>query len=267
MRVAVFGQGPAYEALVRELNMRDEYDVVFSTSGRKSPDYLRRFEADIFVSCCYAHIFTKEHLEIPELGVINTHNSLLPKYRGRCSLNWALINGETEFGMTVHYVDEGIDTGSIILQQVVPIKPEDDYSTLQPQEELLRVGLTLQALRLIRTGTVIVEPQRGVPTYCGPRQQGDEVIDWNWTSERIHNFVRALTPPGPGALTHLNNQPVRILKTWLPPDCPSYIGIPGQVIGKNVVKTGDGYIYLSEVETDAKLRMGSRLVTGIWKPA
>jgi methionyl-tRNA formyltransferase len=171
---------------------------------------------------------------------------MLPFYRGRNILNWALINGETSFGVTVHHVDAGIDTGDIIHQVRVPIAAQDNYrDVLEKAFEACPIALA-QALRLIATGTAPRIPQRSIhPTgfYCGRRTAGDEVIDWSWAATRLHNFVRAIAPPAPGARTVIDGRQIAFLASEIVDGAPPYIGTVGEVVGRDargiVVKCSD----------------------------
>ena len=166
-------------------------------------------------------------------------------------LNWAIINGETEFGVTVHHVDEGIDTGDIILQEMVPIAPEDDYGTVLAKAHEVCAALLVRALKRLRAGDAPRIPQSSihpVGSYCGARREGDEWIDWAWPSERIHNFIRGIAPPGPAARSVLDGDEIAIVASELIPGAPSYLGTPGEVVGRAgagvVVKTGTSTLRL-----------------------
>lgn len=209
---------------------------------------------DINVSMSFDQIFKKDIINIAPLGFINCHAGALPYYRGRNVLNWAIINGEEKFGVTVHYIDEGIDTGDIILQKFQIIEPDDDYGTVLDKAVELCAECLYDALVLIKKGKVKTVPQSSIHPvgfYCGRRLDGDEFIDWNWSSKRIHNFVRAITFPGPCARTYYKNKEIAIIRTSMINNAPNYIGNPGEIVGKNnmglIVKTGDNMIYVTDM--------------------
>lgn len=162
------------------------------------------YGCDLFVSMSFNQIFRERLIHLPRLSTINCHAGKLPFYRGRNILNWALINDEKEFGITVHFVDEGIDTGDIILQRVFPISDSDNYFTLLnvAYEECAKILFDavkqLQAGRYDRISQEEIHP---IGFYCGRRGIGDEVINWNQKSRSIFNFIRALCSPGPKATT------------------------------------------------------------------
>ena len=177
-----------------------------------------------------------------------------------------LINDEKEFGITVHYVDEGIDTGDIILQRTYPIQDQDDYKTLLKRAYTGCAEILYDAVKEIQQGTVCVVKQDTIDRtgmYCGIRRPGDEVINWNTGSREIFNFVRALCKPGPIALSHLNGEEICINKVRLVEGAPVYINIPGQIIGKTkegfYVKTKDTFIEVVDYQYQGKVRVGDRM--------
>lgn len=228
---------------------------------------LRGYHSDLFVSLFFDQIFKKEIISIPRLKTINCHAGKLPYYRGRSVLNWVLINDEKEFGITVHYMDEGIDTGDIILQRTFPISDEDTYRTLLERAYVECPAILYDAVKQIRCGCATTKKQSEINpagAYCGMRRENDEIIDWNQTSREVFCFIRALTEPGPCACTYLNGNKIRIRSAREVPEAPTYKGIPGQVLLKAedgvLIKTKDSYIKLTEYE--GKLRPGDRLGPG-----
>jgi len=223
------------------------------------------YACDLFVSMSYNQIFRPRITNLPPQGTINCHAGKLPFYRGRNILNWVLINDEREFGITVHYIDEGIDTGDIILQEVFPITDEDTYRTLLEVAHTECGNLLYKAIKMIQSGEVIPQPQAGIHPvgfYCGIRGEGDEIIRWNQTSRELFNFIRAVCYPGPVARTFINGNEIKVGKARLIPGAPAYKGIPGQVVGKTengfVVKTQDSTIEIQDVEAPCILKIGDR---------
>ena len=180
-------------------------------------------------------------------------------------MNWALINDEKEFGITVHFVDEGIDTGDIILQHTYPITDKDTYSTLLKIAYDECAKLLYEAIKQIQNGSfnrIKQDTIHPVGFYCGRRSVGNEIIDWNSTSREIFNFTRALSSPGPLATTYIDNIPVRINRVRLIEEAPEYINSPGQILSKTengfLVKTKDSFVEILEINTEAKVRVGAR---------
>lgn len=281
MRIGYFGDGPwSHEALAKILQSGD-FEIAFITARHGSADpVLRRYaeqlgvgfwvhpnvnapdfleqvvsaRADLLVSMSFDQILGPGILAAAPLGFINCHAGALPFYRGRNILNWVLINGESRFGVTVHRVDTGIDTGDIILQRFAEIGPEDDYGSVLTQAVSLCAETLFDALVLLKKGQAPRVSQatiHPVGTYCSRRGAGDEWLDWNWPSVRVHNFVRALASPGPGARTHGPKGELAIWRTELIAGAPVYLDKPGAIVGRGrghvVVKTGDSSIRVSLV--------------------
>ena len=211
--------------------------------------------ADLFVSMSYDQIFRERLIRLPRLGVVNCHAGALPRYRGRNVLNWAIINGEDHFGVSVHYIDEGVDTGDLIRQRHVEIAPEDTYLKVLEKAFPACAETLHAALVDIAEDRVTRTPQTGLGFYCGMRRDGDEWLEWSWPAKRIHDFIRGIAPPAPGARAVLQGAAgdirVALLRSQLVPGVPAYYGTPGEVIGVNargvVVKTGDTYLEIHEV--------------------
>jgi len=229
----------------------------FTPANVNDPSFLstlREHEPDINVSVSYDQILGSDAIGLAPKGFINCHAGALPFYRGRNVLNWALINGEDRFGVTVHYVDERIDTGNIITQQFAAITPEDDYRSLLDKAVELCADSVLEALQDIQRDAVSSIPQseiHPVGFYCSRRREGDEWIDWSWSSERIHNLIRAIAPPGPGARTLLDGGAIVILQSEKIPQAPEYIDRPGTIVGRQegsvAVKTGGTTLRITKI--------------------
>jgi len=229
-----------------------------------SLDYVK--ECDLFISMSFNQIFKCKTFDLPRLGTINCHAGKLPSYRGRNILNWVLINDENEFGITVHFVDEGIDTGDIIKQAILPISDSDDYSTLLDRAYVGCANLLSEAVDQFLEDNVVRVPQKTIcryGSYCSGREVGDEIINWNQTSRDIFNFVRAICYPGPKARTFIDGKELKINRVEFITDAPKCKGIPGAVISKNkdelLVKTQDSYVKLTEWECAKTLKVGDRL--------
>lgn len=226
---------------------------------------IKKFDCNLFVSMSFNQIFKKEILEIPIFKTINCHAGKLPYYRGRNILNWVLINDEKEFGITAHYVDEGIDTGDIIIQKIFSISDMDDYNSLLQISYDKCAEVLVDSLRVIQDDNFIPIKQNEIHPlgfYCTKRVEGDEIINWKQDSRDIFNFVRAICYPGPGAKTFLKGKPLIIQKVSLIEDAPKFRGVSGSVIGiledGFYVKTLDSFIKV--VSSDGKVtpRIGDR---------
>lgn len=229
-------------------------------------DRMRLYDPELFVSMSFNQIFKTEMINLPKYKTINCHAGKLPFYRGRNILNWALINDEKEFGITVHYLDEGIDTGDIILQEVYPITDEDDYNTLLNRAYSGCADVLYRAIKMIQNEEVKPVRQSDIDPvgmYCGMRKAGDEIIDWRQTSREIFNFIRALCTPGPQAVSWINGKKVSINRARMVSGAHAYKNIIGQVMGKTregfIIKTGDTILEIIEYTYDGKIRVGDRL--------
>lgn len=301
LKLAYFGDGPwSHKALVEIAERKDDFEIVFVTTrfdrrdpelcrialdyglevrmfnNVNSPDALKEIQScnlDVVVSMSFNQIFGPSFLALPRIGAVNCHAGALPRYRGRNILNWALINGETEFGVTAHLIDEGIDTGDIIHQEMVPISKGSKYGDLLELAYEACPRVLVVALDKLLNGTAVPQSQDelGLGFYCGIRGHGDEWIDWSWGAERIVNFIHAICPPGPGALTALGDQLVEVHDASFDPHSPTYICTEGEVVGRDDsgvwVKASDRVVLLERCRNsgDAKSfvprwRIGTRLM-------
>jgi methionyl-tRNA formyltransferase len=219
--------------------------------------FVREIEAlapDLGISISYDQILRPALLATALNGFVNFHAGMLPRYRGRNVINWAIINGEEEIGITAHVMDAGIDTGDIILQRALPIGWTDTYGDVLARVVAAFPNIVSEAIALVASGCAVPvaqAPERA--TYFGGRGPGDEWLDWSNTSRELHNKIRAITHPGPGARTLLGDREVVIWRAYYEPSWPSYIATPGQVVGRcadgsAVVKTGDSTILIQDVQ-------------------
>lgn len=250
-----------------------EYAEHYNIAYLKHPDIntlefiekISVYQCDLFVSMSFNQIFRSQIINLPRLKTINCHAGKLPFYRGRNVLNWALINDESEFGITVHYMDEGIDTGDIILQRTYPISDQDDYASLLNLAYEECATTLFDALQLFKTDSVqplkqsIIHP---IGFYCSQRKIGDEKLSWNQTSREIFNFVRAICAPGPIARSMLHGKEMKINKVTLIQGAPNYKCIVGAILKKDankfLVKTLDSFIEVSEYEYNSNFKVGDR---------
>lgn len=252
------------KALGEKYNI-DILDNIYVNSD-KFYEKAKEYNCDLFVSMSYNQIFHWRIANLPPLGTINCHAGKLPFYRGRNILNWALINDEEDFGITVHYIDDKIDTGDIILQYVFPITDEDNYATLLDKSYEECASILYDAIKIIKKGNVKRIDQYSihpVGSYFGMRQEGDEIIDWNQSSREVFNFIRSICYPGPKARTFCHNTEIFINKAALVPHAISYKCINGMITGITsrgyYVKTRDSIVEIYEVEASSKLKIGDRL--------
>ena len=239
-----------------------------NVNSKEFLETLKGYPSELYVSMSFNQIFRKEIRGLPAMKIINCHAGKLPFYRGRNILNWVLINDEKEFGITVHYVDSGIDTGDILIQRTYEITDQDTYGTLLEKAYQECPDLLYQAIKQIQTGSAHPWKQDEVSTaglYCRIRRENDEILDWNQTSREVFNFIRALTKPGPCACSYCREQRILFFSSALVPDAPVYKGIPGQVLVKQpgylLVKTKDSYLKVTGYEGNVKV--GDRMRTAV----
>ena len=164
-------------------------------------------EVSVIFSFYYRNIISKKILKLSKYGGINLHGSMLPKYRGRSPVNWQLINGESNGGLTLHCMNEKPDTGDIVDQETCTILENDNPLSLFSKLENLVEPLIERNIEKIVSGKYNKTPQNNsVASYFGGRKPEDGLIDWSLSSEKIYNLVRGVTKPYPGAFTFLNNK-------------------------------------------------------------
>lgn len=209
-------------------------------------EHLRALAPELILSCYYRAIIPKEILELPRLGAFNIHGALLPKYRGRACVNWAVLNGERQTGATLHVMTEQADRGDIVAQRSVPIAfTEDAHDVFLKVAEAAR-AIVAEQLPALEAGTAPRTPQdESQATYFGRRRPEDGRIDWNKSALEIYNLIRAVTHPFPGAFAELDGNKYFIWKA-LPAEGK---GIPGTVISREplVVATGCGALKIDSI--------------------
>jgi methionyl-tRNA formyltransferase len=241
---------PTLEGMARALGL-----PILQPPNINAPETIasvRALAADAHLSIAYNQIFGPE-IRATAPWFLNVHAGKLPQYRGRNVINWALINGEHEIGLTVHLVDDGIDTGDIVLQRTLPIEWTSTYGELLDRVVHAVPDLVADSLTLIENGQARPRPQVGRGTYFGGRREGDEWLEWSCQSVDIYNKIRGITRPGPGARTTLGDTPVIIWRAWYEPEWPLYRATPGEVVGRErgagvVVKTGDSTVLVQEIQ-------------------
>ncbi len=247
-------------ASVRDLAVRHHLSL-YMPEDPNEPGFvaaMARLDPDFLFSCYYRHMLKKPLLELPRLGALNLHGGLLPKYRGRVPVNWVLVNGETETGVTLHYMVEKADQGDIVAQKKVPIALEDTAYTLFARMTVAAEEVLREAYPLLRAGTAPRVPQDHTQaSYFGGRTPEDGRIDWNKSAPEIYNLVRAVTHPYPGAFTTLGGR--RLLVWWGKPlgDTAPAGTLPGQIIaalpGEGLlVAAGEGTFLLTQAQFEGE---------------
>lgn len=168
---------------------------------------LRELEPDLILVIGWTRLLGGAVLRLPRLGCVGFHASLLPRYRGRAPVNWAIINGETETGNTMFFLDEGVDTGDVIAQRRIPIADDDTCATLYGKMADAAIGMLKENLPLLKNGRAPRTPQdHARATVMRRRRPEDGIIEWSRSSRELYDWVRALTHPYPGAFTELDGR-------------------------------------------------------------
>jgi methionyl-tRNA formyltransferase len=247
-----------------------EQDIpVYCPADVNQPEWIKKIAAlspDMIFSFYYRRMLEEKILDLPPLGAYNLHGSYLPAYRGRCPVNWVLVNGETKTGVTLHHMVKKADAGDIVGQRLVSIESTDTAVTLYRKLCNAAGDLLDEYLPLMKAGKAPRSPQditRG--SYYGGRRPEDGRIDWRWSAERIYNLIRAVTEPYPGAYCSLQDGS-KLFIWWARQDEKGRAGRgdpPGEVHIEEkrvLVQTGRGRIHLLEVETGDRRMTGDGLI-------
>jgi len=230
----------------------------YTTENINSAEWIEKIASlnpDVLFSFYYRKMIGQTILDIPRLGAMNLHGSLLPAYRGRCPVNWVIIKGEQKTGVSLHFMVEKPDAGDLVGQKEVSISEEDTAQTLYAKLCAAAGILLDDVLPLIKKEqTPRIRQDLSKGSYYGGRRPEDGRIDWKQSAKEIYNLVRAVTDPYPGAYALLENgQPIKIL--WakpaeaLPQKAPGDVFISDQDV---LVQTGNGAIRLCEIEIIGK---------------
>ena len=219
---------------------------------------LKNIKPDLLITVAYGKILSKDILDVPPLGCINVHGSLLPKYRGAAPIHWAIINGESVTGITTMYTDIGMDTGDMLLKSEMEITDDITVGELHDNMAVLGAEVLIKTLKKLETGELARTPQNEKQATYAPiinKEIGE--IDWNKTAKEIHNLVRG-TNPWPGAYTFYKGKRVRIWKTVVSniEDNNSKSGTIVDVSKEGIlVAAQNGLIKISEVQFNSNRRM------------
>jgi methionyl-tRNA formyltransferase len=246
--------------------------ALFQPAKIRTPEVhetLRSLAPDAVVIVGYGKIIPQSIIDIPRLGCVNLHASLLPKYRGAAPVNWAIIRGETRTGLTTMKIDAGLDTGDTLLRAETEIAPEDDAESLGRRLAGLGAPLMLETLEGLESGTIIPQPQNHAEATLAPiLKKEDGLIDWTWTAEEIVNRVRGLVP-WPGAYSEFRGS---LLHVWKARAAEQLTSTPGTLVARGrrlLAAAGEGSVELLELQVEGKRRIpaadfinGARLLPG-----
>ncbi|HEU5078879.1 MAG TPA: formyltransferase [Opitutaceae bacterium] len=232
---------------------REKNIPIFTPESVNSPEWIDRIAAlkpDLILSVYYRHMISTKILDLPRLGAFNMHGSLLPRFRGRAPINWAVLHGEKRIGMTLHRMVKRADAGNIVDQEGVEIDARDTAE--QAFRKVLPCAKKVLARQIdaLLSGTARETPQdEAKATYFGGRKPEDGRIKWSDTAENIFNLIRAVTEPYPGAFTDIGAS--RLMIWWAEKDSPAArgkSGKPGEVLSTSplVIATGAGALEITK---------------------
>jgi methionyl-tRNA formyltransferase len=235
--------------------------------------WIQSLEPDLLLVVGWTQLLKPDLLRVPKLACLGFHASLLPKYRGRAPVNWAIINGEKITGNSMITLEPEADTGDIVAQRTIPITDEDDCNTIYQKVGQTEVEMLDEVLPLIQRGILPRTNQDdSLATVMPKRRPEDGLIDWNRSSREIYNWVRALTEPYPGAFSFANGERVWIWKAQIEMsarvDRTSQVG--GVVLdaeGWPLVSTADGWIRLLSVQREEGPKVSGREASQTFLPA
>lgn len=239
--------------------------TVYQPQKVKTPEFvelLHELQPELIVVAAFGQFLSKEILELPKYGCINVHASLLPKYRGAAPIQYAIIKGEKESGVTIMQMDIGMDTGAMLDKVVVPIAENTTMGELHDALREQGAALLLQVIDKIAAGTAAAEPQDDAQaTYATLLDRSMEHIDWSKTAQEVHNLIRGFNP-APSTFTKLPNG--KSLKIWgSKMTDKSSAAAAGTVIetGKHsfFVACGEGVLEITEVQPESKKRMPAQV--------
>lgn len=246
---------------VKECALRHDIPV-FQPVRVKTPEsiaVLREYEADVFVVAAFGQILSQEILDMPKYGCINIHASLLPKYRGAAPIQWVILNGEKETGVTIMQMDAGIDTGDMLLSEAIPIKKTDTGESLHDALSALGAKLIVPALEAVRKGEIVPKKQDHEQSCYAPMLTKDlGAIDFTGSAEQIERYVRGLYP-WPGTYTYLDGKKVKLFAVA----CEEIVHneAPGTILSVEkdylLVAAGEGAVRITELQLEGKKRMNA----------
>lgn len=228
-----------------------------------SQAYLAELKPELIVVAAYGQILPGSILSLPAHGCLNVHTSLLPKYRGAAPIQWAILNDESETGVTIMKMDAGLDTGPILSQRTTPIEPQDNAQSLHDRLALLGAQLLLETIPAYLNGSLLPRPQDSTQASLARKiAKEDGLLDWHLPARVLWNRIRALNP-WPGTYSHLTMEgKTQLLRVWMAEIDPHHFGPPGQVLVAQgddlIIACQDQALRLLAVQREGKRRLGIR---------
>ena len=248
---------------VKELALRNNLPLLQPQRARDDAfiDAVRQLSPDLIVVAAYGQILPQMLLDVPRFGCLNVHTSLLPKYRGAAPIQWAILNGDSETGVTIMKMDAGLDTGAIVSEERTPIAPEDDAQTLHDRLAQIGGALLVRTIPDFVSGKIVpqTQPAEG-ESYARKIKKEDGKLDWSKPARVLWNRVRGLTP-WPGTFAFLPAATPVLLKLWRAEPLSNLRGAPGEILSADrhgiVVACGEGALRILELQREGGKRLSA----------
>ena len=235
---------------------------VFQPTRIKAPEAveeLKKYEAEVYVVAAFGQILSSQILHMPKYGCLNIHASLLPKYRGAAPIPWAILNGDKETGVTIMQMDEGVDTGDMLLQRAIPIEAQDTADSLHDKLMELGAGLIVESLQLLEGGKLTpVKQEEALATHVGKMDKAFGELHFDETAQSLERKVRGLNS-WPSAYTFYKGKRLKIWESQAVDCKEAQKALPGTVLevlkDSILVATKDGALRILQVQQEGKRRM------------
>lgn len=235
---------------------------VFQPTRIKTPEAveeLKKYEAEVYVVAAFGQILSSQILHMPKYGCLNIHASLLPKYRGAAPIPWAILNGDKETGVTIMQMDEGVDTGDMLLQRAIPIEAQDTADSLHDKLMELGAGLIVESLQLLEEGRLTpVKQEEALATHVGKMDKAFGELHFDETAQSLERKVRGLNS-WPSAYTFYKGKRLKIWESQAVDCKEAQKALPGTVLevlkDSILVATKDGALRILQVQQEGKRRM------------
>ena len=224
-------------------------------------EMLKSCAPDLCVTAAFGQLLSQEILDIPPLGTVNVHSSLLPKHRGSAPINWSIIKGDKVTGVSTMFTDIGMDTGDMLLMRETPIGEKETAGELSDRLAVMGAQLLVETLKALEAGTLVRTPQNPEEATYEPKMDKElGRIDWNKAAQEIDCLVRGVTP-WPGAFTTLGDQTIKVFELAVRSGDAS--GMPGQIISADakaglVVSCGDHDVEMLTIQMPGAKRMNAK---------
>ncbi len=221
---------------------------------------LRALAPDLCVTAAFGQLLSQEILDIPKLGTVNVHSSLLPRHRGSAPINWAIIGGDSVTGVTTMFTDKGMDTGDMLLRRETPIGETENAGELSDRLAVMGAELLIETIRQLEAGTLVRTPQDHAQATYEPKMDKElGRVNWTKTAREIDCLVRGVTP-WPGAYTTLGEQTIKLFDVERVSDAPT--GAPGEIIAADarhglIVSCADADVKLKQIQMPGAKRMNA----------